>query len=78
LILDLLERLAIRERAYEEVIDIGRTLCPRLPVWEGAKDRVFVAGEHFNGREVVRITSWGSIFLHKRKTSQRPGAGRPV
>ena len=78
LIFDLLEWLASDGRTYEEVIDIWRTSCPRLPVWEDAKDRGFVAQENFNGREMVRITPAGFAFLQQRKTSQRPGASRPA
>jgi hypothetical protein len=78
LILDLLEWLSNGERTYQEVIDIWRTSCPRLPVWEDAKDRGFVAQENFNGREIVRITPAGFAFLQQRKTSQRPGASRPA
>jgi len=78
LILDLLEWLANGERTYQEVIDVWRTSCPRLPVWEDAKDRGFVALENFNGREIVRITPAGFAFLQQRKTSQKPGASRPA
>jgi len=78
LIADLLEWLATRDRTYQEVIDIWRTSCPRLPVWEDAKDRGFVAQENFNGREIVRITPAGFAFLQQRKTSQRSGASRPA
>ncbi len=76
LIVDLLEWLATSDRTYQEVIDVWRTSCPRLPVWEESKDRGFVAQENFNGREIVRITSIGFAFLQKRKTSQSPGAYR--
>ena len=69
LILDLLEWLANGDRTYQETIDIWRTSCPRLPVWEDAKDRGFVALENFNGREMVRITPAGFAFLKQRKTS---------
>jgi len=78
LIADLLEWLATPDRTYQEVIDIWRTSCPRLPVWEDAKDRGFVAQENFNGREIVRITPAGFAFLQQRKTSQRSGASRPA
>jgi hypothetical protein len=78
LILDLLEWLANSDRTYEEVIDVWRTSCPRLPVWEDAKDRGFVAQENFNEREMVRITPAGFAFLQQRKISQRPGASRPA
>ncbi len=70
LILDLLEWLANGERTYEEVIDIWRTSCPRLPVWEDANDRGLVAREHGNGREVVRITPAGFAYLQQGKPPQ--------
>ena len=75
LILDLLEWLANGDRTYQETIDIWRTSCPRLPVWEDAKDRGFVALENFNGCEMVRITPAGLAYLqqgrppHKSETS---------
>ena len=78
LIVDLLEWLSIRDRTYQEVIDVWRTSCPKLPVWEDARDRGFVAQEHFNAREIVRITPAGVAFLQQRKTSQRPGASHPA
>jgi hypothetical protein len=78
LILDLLEWLSNGERTYQEVIDIWRTSWPRLPVWEDAKDRGFVAQENCNGREIVRITPAGSAFLQQRKITQRSGASRPA
>jgi D-3-phosphoglycerate dehydrogenase len=43
LILDLLEALASKPRAYSEVMEAWRTSCPRLPVWEEANDRGFIA-----------------------------------
>jgi hypothetical protein len=78
LILDLLDWLASGERTYEEVIDVWRTSCPKLPVWEDAKDRGFVAQENFNGRDIVRITPAGFAFLQQRKTSQRSDASWPA
>ena len=69
LIVDLLNWLATRDRTYQEVIDVWRTSCPKLPVWEDARDRGFVAQENSNGREIVRITPAGSVFLqHQRAT----------
>jgi len=68
LILDLLEWLESRDRTYQEVIEVWRTSCPKLPVWEDARDRGFVAQENSNGREIVRITPAGFAFLLRRKT----------
>jgi hypothetical protein len=70
LIVDLLLWLSERERSYQDVIDVWRTSCPRLPVWEDAKDRGFVALENSGGRELVRITSAGSTFLQQQRTSR--------
>jgi hypothetical protein len=69
LIVDLLEWLASGERTYQEVIDAWRTSCPKLPVWEDARDRGYVTQENFNGREIVRLTPAGFAFLQQRKTS---------
>ena len=69
LILDLLEWLSNSDRTYQEVMDAWRTSCPKLPVWEDAKDRGFVRQENFDGRELVRITPAGFAFLEQRSTS---------
>ncbi len=74
LIVDLLNWLATDERTYQEVIEAWRTSCPKLPVWEDARDRGFVAQENFNGREIVMITPAGLAFLQQRKTPRKPGA----
>ena len=46
LVLDLLERLGPNPRPYAEVLEAWRTSCPRLPVWEDANDRGFIARHH--------------------------------
>lgn len=71
LVLDLLEWLSSGERTYQEVIDVWRTSCPRLPVWEDANDRGFVSKDHLNGREVVKITSAGFTYLQASRRSQK-------
>ncbi len=76
LILDLLEWLANGERTYQEAIDIWRTSCPRLPVWEDANDRGLLARQHVNGREVVRITSGGLEYLQQRRPPPKSEAPR--
>lgn len=37
LILDFIERLASRERMYDEVMEAWRISCPQLPVWGGGQ-----------------------------------------
>ena len=67
LILDLLEWLVKRDRSYEEVMDVWRTSCPRLPVWEDANDGGLVMKEQVQGRCMVRITSSGLALLEQRR-----------
>lgn len=67
LIVDLLLWLSDRERTYQDVIDVWRTSCPRLPVWEDAKDRGFVVQENAGGRELVRVTPTGAVFLQQQR-----------
>jgi hypothetical protein len=69
LILDLLEWLATRERSYEETMDVWRTSCPRLPVWEDANDRDLIRVEPLDGRSLVRVTSTGLKLLEKCRPS---------
>ena len=42
LILDFLDWLAASPRPYAEVMEVWRTSCPRLTVWEDAVDLGFV------------------------------------
>jgi hypothetical protein len=43
LVLDLLQWMGPAPRPYAEVLEAWRTSCPRLPVWEDANDRGFIA-----------------------------------
>ena len=65
LVLDLLEWLMNRPRSYEETMDAWRTSCPRLPVWEEASDRGFVAIVKGQGESAVRVTPAGLAFLNE-------------
>ena len=47
--LDLLEWIGSDPRAYSEVMEAWRTSCPRLPVWEEANARGFIARSHEQG-----------------------------
>jgi len=68
LILDLLEWLAVRERRYEEVMYAWRPSCPKLPVWEDARDRGLVTREDRGGRCIVGVSPSGRALLDRRKT----------
>jgi hypothetical protein len=67
LILDLLEWLASGERTYAETLDVWRTSCPRLTVWEDASDRGLVREEIVNGRSLVTVTSAGLALLEQSR-----------
>lgn len=61
LVLDLVEWIAKAPRPYEEVMDAWRTSCPRLPVWETACDRGYVA----RARSQVLVTDEGLALLRR-------------
>ncbi len=64
LVLDLVEWVAVRPRAYAEVMDAWRTSCPRLPVWEDAVDLGFVVRVYRDGAgAMVDVTAAGRAFL---------------
>jgi hypothetical protein len=67
LVLDLLEWIGPRPRAYAEVMDAWRTSCPRLPVWEEANERGFVAERRDGTGIVVVVTARGRRFLEARR-----------
>ena len=70
LVLDLLEWIGPQPRAYSEVIDAWRTSCPRLPVWEEANARGFIARQHEPGTEsMVSVTTLGRAFLGRRRNT---------
>ena len=65
LICDLLEWLDRQPRTHAEVIEGWRTSCPRLPVWEEATERGFVARKGPR----VEVTSRGRSFLAEERQS---------
>ena len=67
LILDLVEWVARKPRPYPELIEVWRTSCPRLPVWEEAVDRGLVARSTVAGHGVlVTATPLGRRLLKDR------------
>ncbi len=69
LILDFLEWLSIKPRRYADVMDVWRTSCPRLTVWEDAIDRGLVTrGLHKAEGPVIELTDDGRGFLLGRRT----------
>jgi hypothetical protein len=68
LILDLLEWIGREPRPYDEVLEAWRTSCPRLPVWEEANDRGFIARRRASaGPALVSLTAAGVAHLGSRR-----------
>jgi hypothetical protein len=68
LILDLLEWIDREPRSYADVIEVWRTSCPRLTVWEDCVDRGLAAREQARGRAVaVKLTDTGRQFLREQR-----------
>ena len=65
LVLDLLEWLDAGPRPYGEVLDVWRTSCPRLPVWETASEQGFLEQRHTLGSEtLVAVSQRGREHLY--------------
>ena len=71
LILDLLEWVGPTPRPYDEVMEAWRTSCPRLPVWEDANERGFLARSSAPGAgALITVTPAGAAHLrHHRATT---------
>jgi hypothetical protein len=70
LILDLLEWMGPNPRPYAEVLEAWRTSCPRLPVWEDANDRGFIARHRAPGRgALVSLSLAGVEHLRKQRAT---------
>jgi hypothetical protein len=68
LILDLLEWMGPNPRPYAEVIEAWRTSCPRLPVWEDANDRGFIARHRAPGYgALVSVSAAGAAYLREHR-----------
>ena len=62
LICDFLEWVGREPRTHADVMEVWRTSCPRLPVWEEATDNGYVARRGVQ----VELTDRGRIFLANR------------
>ncbi len=68
LILDLLEWLDAAPRPYSEVMETWRTSCPRLPVWEEANRRGFIARQRSQETpELIALSPTGSAHLRNHR-----------
>ena len=67
LILDLAEWVGKSPRTYADVMEVWRTSCPRLTVWEDAVVRGLVERAlGANGVWMVKVTRAGRRFLAER------------
>ena len=48
---------------YAEVLEVWRTSCPRLTIWEDAVDRGYVARRPYVEGMRVMVTETGETFL---------------
>jgi len=67
LIVDMLAWIAKEERSYAEVMEVWRTSCPRLPVWEEANERGLVTRRVSGGVAIVEVTAAGRAFLDAQR-----------
>lgn len=68
LILDLLQWIGPESRPYAEVMAAWRTSCPRLPVWEEANERGFIARRSEPGAGAsIALTSRGREHLTQHR-----------
>lgn len=77
LVLDLLEWIGSDSRPYADVMEAWRTSCPRLPVWEEANARGFIAQQHRQGAGTfVSVSAAGRDWLAQHRplhADQNPG-----
>ncbi len=64
LVLDFVEWIAREPRQYSEVVEIWRTSCPRLTIWEDAADAGYVERKAIKDVGViVTVTDAGQRLL---------------
>jgi len=75
LTLDFLAWLAAAPRPYAEVMEVWRTSCPRLTIWEDAVDNGLVEHQHTAGRPaVIVVTAAGERMLAAHRLTTAPRA----
>jgi Raf kinase inhibitor-like YbhB/YbcL family protein len=68
LVLDLLEWIGPGSRPYAEALEAWHTSCPRLPIWEDAHERGFLARRSDPARgTVVSVTPSGAAHLRAHR-----------
>ena len=75
LVLDLLEWVGSGRRPYAETMEVWRTSCPRLPVWEEANARGFLMQVHEpEAGTFVSVSAKGLEYLRRRRSSTSAAA----
>jgi D-3-phosphoglycerate dehydrogenase / 2-oxoglutarate reductase len=70
LILDLLEWMGPTPRRYDDVLEVWRTSCPRLPVWEEARDRGYVVRCREPGQgQLITVSPAGTDHLRRHRST---------
>ena len=70
LILDLLEWMGPAPRRYHEVLEVWRTSCPRLTVWEDANDRGYITRCHEPGQDqLIAVSPAGADHLRRHRST---------
>ncbi len=70
LILDLVEWVKRQPRTYSDVMDVWRTSCPRLPVWEDAIDKGYLERQHggYLGETVIVTAAGRQLLVENGRT----------
>lgn len=77
LVLDFVEWIAQRPRERGEVIDVWRTSCPRLTVWEDAVEQRLVGFKPANGSgTLICVTDAGLNLLAAHGRAQHASAAK--
>ena len=65
LVVDLLRWVVSRPRTYRETMEAWRTSCPKLPVWEDARESGFLELDRASPHDEpnVVLTAEGRAFL---------------
>jgi hypothetical protein len=70
LILDLLEWIGPGHRGYLDVLDVWRTSCPRLPVWEEAVAQGFIERDYAPELgQLISVSAVGKQHLQLHRNS---------
>ena len=56
--------------SYDDVLEVWRTSCPRLPVWEEARDRGYVARCREPGQgQLLTVSPSGAEHLRRHRST---------